>query len=98
MGVPVVTLTADRFASRVSAAILHRAGLSDWVAATGEQYEQIALEKAAALPALVALRARLRQQVAASSLLDVPAATASLQDALRQAWRNWCQSRHCGIE
>lgn len=38
VGVPVLTLPGDTFASRVAAGILHSAGLSEWVAATPGEY------------------------------------------------------------
>ena len=93
MGVPVVTLAGDRFASRVSASILHRAGLSDWVAETPEDYVAIAAEKARAVDRLAELRAGLRAQMAASPVCDGARVMREIEAAFRMAWQEWCARR-----
>lgn len=93
MGVPVVTLAGERFASRVSAAILHRVGLGDWVAKSVDEYAAIAVSMAAKLPALAALRGRLRVQVATSHVCAGAVVMREIEVALRNAWRAWCERR-----
>jgi len=46
MGVPVLTKSGDRFASRVSASIRHRAGLEDWIATSTGDYINPTITKA----------------------------------------------------
>jgi protein O-GlcNAc transferase len=90
MGVPVVSLAGARFAARVSAAILHRAGLGDWVAATEREYVEIAARKTSDLAALSELRHTLRNRFAASPVLDGARVTREIEAAYRTAWRTWC--------
>jgi protein O-GlcNAc transferase len=92
MGVPVVTLAGDRFSSRVSAAILHRTGLSDWVAGAPGEYSAIAARQASNIDALAELRGSLRGRFAASPVLDGAQVTREIEAAYRAAWQAWCVS------
>jgi predicted O-linked N-acetylglucosamine transferase (SPINDLY family) len=89
MGVPVLTLYGDRTWGRISASVLTRLGLSDWVARTPEEYVENAARQAADLPALAALRGGLRGRLMAG-LGDGPRFTRALEDAYRALWRRWC--------
>ena len=90
MGVPTITLPGEIFASRHSASHMSNAGLPDWVASSTEDYIAQAVARAADVPALAALRARLREQVRLSPLTDAPRFGRNLGAALRRAWRDWC--------
>ena len=90
MGVPVVTVPGETFASRHSTSHLNNVGLGDWVAADLAGYQELALRAAADLPALAALRAGLRARMKASPLCDGPRFGRNLGAALRGAWRSWC--------
>jgi predicted O-linked N-acetylglucosamine transferase (SPINDLY family) len=70
--------------------ILNALGLSDWVTATTEDYVARAMAAARDLTALAALRAELRPRFAASPLADPEGLTLALEQAYRQAWRDWC--------
>ena len=87
MGVPVVTMPGESFASRHSASHLGNAGLGDWVAADIAGYVDLAVARAADLPALRRLRAGLRPMMKASPLCDAPRFAANLGAALRQVWQ-----------
>jgi len=87
MGAPVVTVPGESFASRHSASHLSNAGLADWVAPDIDLYVEIAVARAADLPALRDLRAGLRPRMKASPLCDAPRFAANFATALRQAWR-----------
>jgi len=93
MGVPVVTLVGEYFATRHSFGHLSNIGLPDWAANTREAYVDLALAKAGDLPALADLRTRLRDQMKASPLCDSRRFGANLGAALRHAWRDWCARR-----
>ncbi len=95
MGVPVVTLAGTRFSARVSAAILSRAGLGDWIAATESEYAEIASRQALHLPALLELRRTLRDRFATSPVMDGARVVRELELAYRQVWRAWCGSTSC---
>lgn len=91
MGVPVVTLTGATFAGRHATSHLSAAGLADTcVATSAEDYVARAVELAADLDGLAALRATLRAQVEASTLADGAGFTRHLEDLFREAWRAWC--------
>jgi predicted O-linked N-acetylglucosamine transferase (SPINDLY family) len=90
MGVPTVTLTGDRHASRMVASLLRGVGLPHLVADTPEAYITIARNLAADIPALARLRAGLRAQFLASPVCDAEGFTRKLEAAYRDMWRAWC--------
>lgn len=72
-GVPVLTFSGDRWASRTSRSLLEAAGLDDWVMATRAAYvdRAIALARAPETPQrLAALRHDMRRRLAASRAMD----------------------------
>ena len=91
MGVPVLTLQGERFLARQGVGLLMNAGLPEWVATDAEDYVARAVAHARDLPALAALRARLRQQVLASPIYDAPRFAQHFEAALRSMWQRWCQ-------
>jgi predicted O-linked N-acetylglucosamine transferase (SPINDLY family) len=90
MGVPVVTLAGDTFASRHGLGLLSVVGLADELAAnTVDDYAQRAAGLAANLSRLSELRAGLRERVARSTLCDGERLADELLTVLRTAWRAW---------
>ena len=81
MGVPVITLTGDRFASRRGVGLLKAVGMDELVASSPEQYVQIAMEMSKDLPRLAKLRADLRQRMSNSALADGARYTQELEMA-----------------
>jgi len=81
-GVPTVSLAGDTPVSRAGLSILSATGLADWVAETPAEYVRIAARAAAGLPALAALRAKLRSHVAASPLTNAALHTSQLEQSL----------------
>lgn len=72
-GVPVLTFSGDRWASRTSCSLLLAAGLPDWVAADATDYvaRAVALALDEATPRhLAGLRAGMRQRLGASAACD----------------------------
>jgi predicted O-linked N-acetylglucosamine transferase (SPINDLY family) len=92
MGVPVVTLAGRTAVGRGGVSLLSNVGMPELIACTGEEYVEIALGLARDLPALAELRARLRQQLRSSPLMDGPAYAAAVEAAFRTMWRQWCGS------
>jgi predicted O-linked N-acetylglucosamine transferase (SPINDLY family) len=90
MGVPVVTLAGDRHAARVGVSLLHAAGLQEFIAATPEQYVDIAATLARDRGRLAALRSTLRQHLATSPISDAAAHTRRLERSILAAWRDHC--------
>jgi predicted O-linked N-acetylglucosamine transferase (SPINDLY family) len=82
MGVPVVTLPGDTFASRHSLSHLHNAGVGDTVAGDEEDYRRIAAALVSDAEALAKRRASMRSTIAASPLCDLDAFASGFVSAL----------------
>jgi protein O-GlcNAc transferase len=70
MGVPTITLSGETLLGRQGESLLRCVGLGDWVAASQQQYTDLALAHALDLAALSELRACLRDRLLASPLFD----------------------------
>lgn len=92
MGVPVLTLPADRPFSRSSAGILSILEMGDWIARSEENYVEIAVAKAEDQEGLRRLRPGLRERMRKSPLMDGDAFTRGLEEAYRRMWRAWLDS------
>ena len=66
-----------------------------WVAASEDEYVRLAVQAAADVPSLAALRAGLRARVLGSPLCDGPAFTRGLEAQYRRLWRS-CPARSAG--
>jgi protein O-GlcNAc transferase len=88
-GVPVVTFSGDRWASRISASLLHHAGLHEFVAPDLEQYvaQAVALAHSADTPArLDALRRTMRDCLRAAPVCDVRAFARNMEEEYLRMW------------
>lgn len=94
MGVPVVTLLGETHVSRVGVSLLTGAGLPELVAATRQQYRDIAVALANDLPRLQSLRKELRGRIADSPLGDANAFTRRFESALQAMWHTRCIPNH----
>lgn len=92
MGVPVITLSGDRHASRVGASLLNAAGLSDLIACSEDDYVALAAQMAEDTDMLSSLRASLREHLKGSRLLDRHAMSSDLGGCLRSIWSMYCES------
>lgn len=90
MGVPVLTLPGETFASRHSLSLLTAAGMTDFVAADEDDFVARAVALANDADRLAELRAGLRGRMAASPLCDAGKFTADLSAEIRRVWRAWC--------
>jgi len=70
MGVPVITLTGRSYVSRMSTAVLHGAGMSDWCVASLKQYVELAKTQAGQISWLRQNRSHWRNQLKTNSLGD----------------------------
>ncbi len=73
--------------SRQGASLLKTVGLEDWIAVNGDDYIEKAVTAAKNLPALSALRARLRDQMRTSPLCDAPRFARNMEAALWEMWK-----------
>ncbi len=81
MGVPVITLAGRGYASRMSTAVLHGAGLADWVANDESAYVSLALQQVDRLEQLRVKRPQWRQRLKQSPLGDAAGLMAALEEA-----------------
>ncbi len=89
MGVPVVTLSGDRHASRVSASILKTLKLDSMVAETGEQFVETAIKVANDFNGLSKLRRELRSKLIHSPLCDAKGFTKKMERAYKKMWKDY---------
>ena len=89
MGVPVITCPGETFASRHSLSHLSNVGLTETIARDLEEYVELAVALAGDLPRLAALRAGLRERMAASPLCDGKRFAADFMSLLRDVWGQW---------
>jgi protein O-GlcNAc transferase len=90
MGVPVLTLPAERPASRTAASVLTTVGLTGWIASSANDYLDRAVRFAADRQTIADLRGSLRGQMAASPLMQEAEFASDLEKAFRAMWRTWC--------
>jgi predicted O-linked N-acetylglucosamine transferase (SPINDLY family) len=89
MGVPVISLEGDRYASRVTATILNAIGHPDWIARTEEEYIDKVVTLARDVEQRKALRFDQRKQIAASPLCDAKGLTLLLENAYFAMFERW---------
>jgi predicted O-linked N-acetylglucosamine transferase (SPINDLY family) len=91
MGVPVISLTGDTYASRQGLSLLTSAGLSHFVARSPQEYIAIARQLAEDVATLEELRFSLRARLQASALRDEVRVTRAVEQAYRQLWQARCE-------
>lgn len=90
MGVPVITLAGSRHGARFGVSILKNAGLSDCIADSGKEYIEKALQLANDKDRLQRLHSgQLRQQLAASPLMQEKAYMRELERAYKRVWNDY---------
>jgi predicted O-linked N-acetylglucosamine transferase (SPINDLY family) len=91
MGLPVVMLAGQSYASRFGGSVLRNVGLEGLVTTSTRQYLETASALAADSERLSDLRATLRSRLIASALMDTAGFARHVEDAYRQMWIRWCQ-------
>jgi protein O-GlcNAc transferase len=92
MGTPVVTLEGSCAAGRVGVGILRELGMNECVARDRREYVTAAVRIAGDGDYRKEMRARLRQRMRASSLMDYRGLVARFEAALEQLWRQGCDA------
>lgn len=90
MGVPVLTFTGERHASRVGASLLTAVGHPELIASDQETYVAKAIDLAKQPAQISALHACLRDDMAKSPLCDAPRFVSHLEAAYLDAWKTHC--------
>lgn len=96
MGVPVITIPGETFASRHSLSHLTNVGVPELVANDEQDYVTKAVDLANDIPRLSSLRSGLREQMAKSPLCDGKKFATNFTFAMRSIWREWCSSQSEG--
>ena len=93
MGVPVVTAPGRIISSRVAAATLTAAGLTDFIATDHQHYVELAVNKVNDLAYLAQLRSALRDRIAATEFGDPVRYARAVERHYRSMWQTWCGGR-----
>jgi protein O-GlcNAc transferase len=88
-GVPVLTCPGEAFASRMSASLLHAAGLPELVTASTSDYSALAFKLAMTPPMLADLRARLTRNRSQCALFDTARFCRNLEAAYQNMWNRY---------
>ena len=91
MGVPVITMCGDRYASRMGASILTRLQLEQFVTDTKEAYRLSAINLANNWDRLQELRLGMRKRFTSSPIHEANRFAGDMETALRGIWREWCR-------
>jgi len=86
-GLPVLTCVGGTFAGRVAASLLEAIGLPELVAATHEQYEELAVDLASQPDRLAELRRKLANLRLTTPAFDIRLFTQTLEAAYREIHR-----------
>ena len=89
LGVPVVTLAGRASVGRIGCAVLQGLGRPQWIAQTEAEYVDKVVALAQDLPALAGVRASLREQMAASPLMDEAGFARSVEHAYRAMFQRF---------
>jgi predicted O-linked N-acetylglucosamine transferase (SPINDLY family) len=90
MGVPVITRAGKDHRSRVSASQLSALKLEELIAASEEDYIEIAVALANDQARLSTLSGGLRERMLSSPLMDAAGFTRELEAGFRKIWVSWC--------
>jgi len=90
MGVPVITLAGATAVGRAGVSILSNLACPEWIAATQEQYVEIAVNMAANHMRLAQARNGLRGRMETCGMTDGRRFALEMEQALGFAWRRWC--------
>lgn len=94
MGVPVISLTGNTHASRVSASILSRLNLAGLTCSNTRSFANTAQKLSKNTQFLSQLRSSLRDTMSQSALMNEQQFAAEFSAALRTKWQDWCHERN----
>jgi predicted O-linked N-acetylglucosamine transferase (SPINDLY family) len=89
MGVPFVTLAGNRAVGRAGASLLTNVGLPELITTTTDEYVARIISLATDHTRLAELRARLRDRLRSSPLMDEAGFTRDFERLLVSAWEHW---------
>ena len=95
-GVPLLTLAGTDYYSRIGVVVLEPLGLSELITESWDDYVRRAVELAADVEALDALRSRVRTAFDASPRCDEVGFTRRLEGEFRKMFELWRERREAG--
>jgi predicted O-linked N-acetylglucosamine transferase (SPINDLY family) len=90
MGVPILTLSGDRHASRIGQRLILALDLPEWIARDPQDFVEKAVHLTKHLSDLNKLRKNMRNRIIESGISNRPQYVHSLEKAFRQLWILWC--------
>lgn len=93
MGVPIITLEGQNFASRMGASFLTALGRPEWLAKDDDQYVSIATNLVSNLQNIRDGRSKLRGQMTKSPLCNIKKYAKNYEDLLHKAWAEYVDAR-----
>lgn len=93
MGVPIVTLSGQSFASRVCGSLARSAGLADLVCSTAEEYVERAVELGHSPDLVKRYKAQLAETHDSCTLFDTDRLVHCLEEAYVQMWAEYQQGK-----
>lgn len=93
MSVPILTKLGDRHTSRVTASLLHRLNMDDWIARDDDHLIELAQEKASDIQALANTRTYIKENVLNSPICDNQGFAQDFEVAMRKIWTQWCNEQ-----
>ena len=91
MGVPVITLSGQRYIERQGASILNAIGLDELITSTPEEYITRAVTLAKNHTQRAELKSSMRQLMTNSPLCDGQDLAEALETTYRKMWHTWCE-------
>ncbi len=88
MGIPILTLTGNSFASRVGASILSCIGLKELITNNKKEYQELGIELAIKPDKLAKIKNRIRDSVSKSPLFDSHSFTENLENIYLNLLKN----------
>ena len=90
MGVPIVTLSGQNTAHRITHAILAHLGLSEWVTENDSEFVAKTVEWSRNIATIENLSRGLRNRITQSVAGDIDQYRVSVEQAYMEMWRRWC--------
>jgi predicted O-linked N-acetylglucosamine transferase (SPINDLY family) len=93
MGVPVLTMPGETFASRVAGSLLLAVGLPEMIAGSRPEFEALAIRLAHRPDELAALRAKLAANQTTAPLFDTPRLARYIEAAYERMWSTFAEGK-----
>jgi protein O-GlcNAc transferase len=97
MGVPVITLAGENFATRMGMSFMQTLGQADWIANDEAAYGQAAAQLMSDCQTIRQKRPSLRAQMAASHLCDIQSYARNFEALLQRMWIAYCEGSSCRL-